>query len=174
MKPWAKLLIHKGCGRCGVHWPIWAMRTYQMNEWQPPEMLNKALISKGRQHSLAFVGQTAISEIGARRQIPRTKPPLLFHWNMTFSFHKMCVSFNLVSPTPICPLPRFCSSQKPFPPRATISSDLIRETGPGLSRTAGDTSEGTPDASGSSWWWLSHITRLELTPNPHPTATLRP
>lgn len=60
-------------------WPISAMGADQMNEWQPPEILNKALISKGRQHSLAFVGQIAISEIGARRQVPQTKPPLLFH-----------------------------------------------------------------------------------------------
>lgn len=39
------------------------------------------------------------------------------------------------------------SLQKPFPPQAMISSDLISETVPGLARTVGDTSEGTLDDS---------------------------
>lgn len=60
------------------------------------------------------------------------------------------------------------SLQKPFQPQAMISSDLISEMGPGLTRTVEDTSEGTPDASGSSWGWFSEVTLLEVTPNPHP------
>lgn len=37
--------------------------TCHMNELQPPEILNKALVSKGWLLSLMFVGQIAIGEI---------------------------------------------------------------------------------------------------------------
>jgi len=94
--------------------------------------------------------------------------------------HDLFISRNMCQlkscqpdPNPSYSLNLWSSLQKPFPPRATISSDLISETGPGLTGTVGDTSEGIPDASGSSWWWLSQVTLLELTPNPHPTAILR-
>lgn len=72
-----------------------------------------------------------------------------------------------------CSQKPWSSLQKPFPPQAMVSSDLINETGRGLARTVGDTSKGTPDASGSSWWWFSQGTRLESTPNSQPTVTVR-
>lgn len=42
------------------------------------------------------------------------------------------------------------SLQKPFPPQAKISSSLISKMWPGLAGTMGDTSKGTPVASGYS------------------------
>lgn len=152
MKPWAKLLIYRGCRRCGVHWPIWTTGPYQMNELQPAEILNKALISK---HSLKFVDQIAISENSSQKTNPTNKTPTPFSLK-----HDLFISQNVCQLKSCQPDPNlsyspilWSSLQKPFLPQAMISSDLTSETGPGLSRTAGDTSEGTPDASGSSWWW---------------------
>lgn len=106
---------------------------------------------------------------------PTNKKPTSFSLK-----HDLFISWNACQlkscqpdPNPSYSPNLWSSLQKPFPPQATTSSHLISEMGPGLAGTVGDTSEGSPDASGSSWWWLSQVKLLELTPDPHPTVTWR-
>lgn len=110
------------------------------------------------------------AETQGRRQILQTKTPTSFSLKYDLFISRNVRQLKSCQPDPnpsYSPNP-WSSLQKPFPPRAMISSDLISEMGPGLAGTLGDTSQGTPGASQSSWWRLSQV--LGLTPNPCPNS----
>ena len=175
MKPRARLLKYGGCGRCGVNWHIqknwdisdeWVVTTW--NPYKSPDIQGLATFTY-------VCGPDCHHRNSSQKTNPTNKNPTSFSLK-----HDLFISQNVCQLKSCQPDPNlsyspnlWSSMQKPFPPQATISSDLISETGPGLAETAGDTSEGTPDASGSSWWWLSQVTLLELTLNPYLTVTLR-